>query len=113
MTLYAPFFETACPREWSQVLDEVWATPFVTAIPGHGPPMTRAQFNTYRSAYNAFVDCVRSDREAAQCGAVWADGIASLTPDPARHAAIADNAVYYVGMLRQHGAKSLDCQLPD
>lgn len=112
LTLYVPYFETACPREWSQALDEVWATPFTTAIPGHGPSLTRDQFNTYRTVYNAFVDCVRSDREPAQCGTVWADGIASLTPDPSRHDAIAENAVYYVGMLRQHGGKSADCQLP-
>ena len=111
VTLYVPFFETACPREWSQTLDEVWATPFTAAIPGHGPTMTRDQFNIYRSAYNAFIDCVRSDVEAARCGRDWADGIASLTPDPGRHDAIADNAVYYVGMLREHGGKSADCQL--
>ncbi len=113
VTLYVPYFETACPREWSQALDDVWATPFRTAIPGHGPPMTREQFNTYRTAYNAFVDCVRSDRQPAQCGALWADGIATLTPDASRHDAIAANAVYYVGMLREHGGKSADCQLAD
>jgi len=111
VTLYVPYFETACPREWSQALDDVWATPFTTAIPGHGPPMTRDQFNTYRTAYNAFVDCVRSSADAARCGRIWADGIASLTPDTSRHDAIADNAVYYVGMLREHGDKSADCQL--
>jgi glyoxylase-like metal-dependent hydrolase (beta-lactamase superfamily II) len=111
VTLYVPYFETACPREWSQSLDDVWATPFTTAIPGHGPPMTRDQFNTYLTAYNAFVDCVRSSAEPAQCGRGWADGIASLTPDPSRHDAIAENAVYYVAMLREHGGKSADCQL--
>lgn len=113
VTLYVPYFETACPREWSEALDEVWATRFTTAIPGHGPPLTREQFNAYRTAYNAFVDCVRTDREAGQCGAVWADGIASLTLDPSRHEAIAENAVYYVRMLREHGGKSADCQLTD
>jgi glyoxylase-like metal-dependent hydrolase (beta-lactamase superfamily II) len=113
VTLPVPYFETACPREWSQALDEVWATPFTTAMPGHGPPMTRDQFNTYRTAYNAFVDCVRTDREAAQCGAVWADAIAPLIPDASHHDAIAANAVYYVGMLREHGGKSADCQLAD
>ena len=111
VTLYAPFFETACPREWSQALDEVWATPFTLAIPGHGPAMTRVQFNTYRAAFNAFMDCVRSNVEPVRCGGVWADGIAPLAPDPALHDAIAGNAVYYVAMLREHGAKSADCQL--
>jgi glyoxylase-like metal-dependent hydrolase (beta-lactamase superfamily II) len=112
VTMPAPFFETACPREWSQTLNEVWATPFTTAIPGHGAPMTRADFDTYRTAFNAFMDCVRSSREAAQCGAVWADGVAPITPDlRRRHDGIAQNAGYYVATLREHGGKSADCQL--
>jgi glyoxylase-like metal-dependent hydrolase (beta-lactamase superfamily II) len=112
VTMPVPFFETACPREWSQTLNEVWTTPFTTAVPGHGAPMTRADFDTYRRAFNAFMDCVRSSREAAQCGAVWADGVAPITPDShRRREGIAQNAGYYVGMLREHGGKSADCQL--
>jgi len=45
VTLPAPFFETACPAQWEKALDDVWATPFTLAVPGHGEPMTRAQFD--------------------------------------------------------------------
>lgn len=110
VTLPAPFFETACPQQWSAALDEVWATPFTLAIPGHGEPMTRAQFDTYRTAYNAFVACVNSDAEAAQCAAGWASGIASLEPQNERfHQIAAPYAEYYVGFLRGTGGKARDC----
>ena len=46
VTFPSPFFETACPNAWRAALDEVWATPFRIAVPGHGAPMTREQFNT-------------------------------------------------------------------
>ncbi len=112
VTIPAPFFETACPNEWAQALDDVWATPFTVAIPGHGAPMNRAQFDTYRTAYKAFIDCVHSDRAATECSAGWASGVATLEPENERfHRAAAGYAEYYVGFLRENGGKSRDCQL--
>jgi glyoxylase-like metal-dependent hydrolase (beta-lactamase superfamily II) len=112
VTIPAPFFETACPREWSEALDAVWATPFTLAIPGHGEPMTRAQFDTYRTAFNAFMSCVNSARAASECAAEWANGVATLEPDNERfHRAAAPYGEYYTNMLREHGGKSADCQL--
>lgn len=112
VTLPAPFFETACPREWSEALDEVWATPFVTAIPGHGAPMTRAQFDLYRGAFNAFLACVDTQTAAAACATGWVNAIGALEPDNSRmHADARDYAEYYVGFLRENGGKSAECQL--
>jgi glyoxylase-like metal-dependent hydrolase (beta-lactamase superfamily II) len=108
VTFPAPFFESACPEAWRRALDAVWATPFRIAIPGHGDPMTRAQFNTYRVAYGAFVDCVKSSAEAAHCAGVWADGVASLAGvgdiAPAR-----EYAEYYVGFLRANNGTGQTC----
>ena len=86
VTLPAPFFETACPAAWRKALDEVWALPFKTAIPGHGEPMNRDQFDTWRGEFNSYLDCVEGNAEAGQCAAAWADGIAPLngTEEPAR-----------------------------
>lgn len=112
VTLPAPFFETACPQEWSEALDEVWATPFTLAIPGHGAPMTRAQFDVYRNAFNGFMACVSTQTEAAACATGWVSAIASLERDNARmHADAREYAEYYVGFLRQNGGKSAECQL--
>jgi hypothetical protein len=54
VTLPAPFFETACPARWQDTLDEVWATSFRLAVPGHGPPMSRTEFDTYRRGIRQF-----------------------------------------------------------
>lgn len=109
VTFPAPFFETACPERWRAELDRVWATPFRVAIPGHGAPMTRDQFNTYRVAYGAFVDCVRSNAEAGACAAQWVAGVAPLASlaDLGDAAAYAE---YYVGYLRENGGKSPSCR---
>ena len=77
VTFPAPFFETACPAAWRKALDEVWAVPFKTAIPGHGEPMTRTQFDAWRGAFNRYMDCVegtvrsrpvRGDLGGRHCG---------------------------------------------
>ena len=109
VTLPVPFFETACPERWRASLDEVWATPFETAVPGHGRPMTRAQFDTYRQAYGAFVSCAQSGNAPSQCANAWVDGVGSFVgDDPERRRAIASNAEYYVGYLRSNGGKVPD-----
>lgn len=110
VTLPAPFFETACPTQWRAALDEVWATPFVQAIPGHGRPMDRAAFDTYRRAFNGFMDCVEGETAAAQCATSWAEAVAPLLDDDPRMRRMApEYAEYYVGMLRENGGKSAEC----
>ena len=111
VTIPVPYLETACPDRWRAAMDEVWATPFETAIPGHGRPMTRPQFDTYRSALGTFITCARSDSAAAQCGASWLRDMGSLIgDDPPRRKAIASGIEYYVGYLRDGGGKAPDCR---
>ncbi|HEX4915781.1 MAG TPA: MBL fold metallo-hydrolase, partial [Vicinamibacterales bacterium] len=110
VTLPVPYFETACPARWRATLDEVWATPFETAIPGHGRPMTRGDFDTYRKAFGAFVDCTRTDSPAAACGKSWVDGLGSLIrADEQVRKQVQASAEYYVGYLRDNGGKAPDC----
>jgi glyoxylase-like metal-dependent hydrolase (beta-lactamase superfamily II) len=111
VTLPAPFFETACPRKWEAALDEVWATPFKVAIPGHGEPMTRGAFNTYRVAFGAFVDCMRSTKASDACAADWVSGVDALlgAPKDDQRKRARGMAEYYVKMLRANGGKSKDC----
>ena len=110
ITIPVPYFETACPDRWRASLDEVWATPFQTAVPGHGAPITREQFEVYRTSLTEFVACVRSEKPAAACGAGWVERAATLIgDDPARRKAVASNMEYYVGYLRPNGGKAPDC----
>ncbi|MBY0563289.1 MAG: MBL fold metallo-hydrolase [Hyphomonadaceae bacterium] len=109
VTFPSPFFESACPNAWRAALDEVWATPFEIAIPGHGEPMSRAQFDAYRSAFNAFLDCVGGEAEASACATGWVDDVAQFLDSDAAREEARQYAAYYVGFLRQNGGKSPDC----
>ncbi len=109
VTLPAPFFETACPARWQEALDEVWATPFRLAVPGHGEPMTRPQFDVYRGAFTAFRRCVAGETAADTCAAGWTNDIgAFLAADGDRRQAT-QYAAYYVDFLRKNGGASPDC----
>jgi glyoxylase-like metal-dependent hydrolase (beta-lactamase superfamily II) len=110
VTFPAPFFETACPARWREALDAVRSVPFKLAIPGHGEPMDRARFDTWRGAFNAFMDCVGSAADAGQCATGWANGIAGfIGGDEGAAKAARGYAGYYVGMLRDNGGRSADC----
>lgn len=111
VTVPVPYFETACPDRWTATLDEVWATPFDTAIPGHGRPLARAEFDAYRTGLKAFVACARSDRPAAACGTEWAGHVAPVIGDDAeRRKNVASGMEYYVKYLRDGGGKAPDCR---
>ena len=66
-----PFMDTACADGWAKALDEVAAVPFTTLVPGHGPVMDRADFLTWRTAYNNLLGCARSDADKKVCVAGW------------------------------------------
>lgn len=71
VTLPAPFFDTACPAQWQQSLAALAVIPFETLVPGHGPAMTRAEFERYRHAFDQLLSCAASKQEAASCIAAW------------------------------------------
>ena len=90
-----PFMDTACAEGWNKALDEIAATPFQTLIPGHGPPMDRADFLRWRTAYNNFVSCGRSNAPEKQCIAGWDQDAAKFID--AEHKTYVDGAAgYYI-----------------
>lgn len=74
----APFFDTACSEGWRKALDAIAAHPFDRLIPGHGPALTRAQFETWRTAYGRLIDCAESAAPKAQCIDGWEKDAATL-----------------------------------
>jgi glyoxylase-like metal-dependent hydrolase (beta-lactamase superfamily II) len=110
VTLPAPFFETACPARWQAVLDEVWATPFRVAVPGHGPTMSRAEFDTYRRAFGSFRACVGSENAASACAANWTNDLGALLATDGDRRQAMEYAAYYVDFLRKSNGASPDCQ---
>jgi glyoxylase-like metal-dependent hydrolase (beta-lactamase superfamily II) len=66
-----PFADTACVEGWAKALNEVDRVPFVTLVPGHGEPMTRADFGQWKRAYDKLLDCTRSKADKTVCIAGW------------------------------------------
>jgi glyoxylase-like metal-dependent hydrolase (beta-lactamase superfamily II) len=111
VTLPAPFLDTACPEGWKVALQQVADTPFELAIPGHGDPMTRAQFQLYQAAFDAFLVCAGSARPQGECASDWADSILTLlADDPAEQQRARGMAAYYVDMLRANDGRSKFCE---
>jgi glyoxylase-like metal-dependent hydrolase (beta-lactamase superfamily II) len=111
VTLPAPFFETACPARWEAALDEVWAAPFRLAVPGHGAPMTRDDFDTYRRAFAGFRACVGGDGAPAQCASAWTRDVGRFLASDADRGQASEYASYYVEFLRKNGGASADCRV--
>ncbi len=110
VTLPAPFLDTACPDGWKVALQQVAAMPFEMAIPGHGGPMTRAQFQLYQTAFEAFIGCADSARPQGECASEWVDSIRSLlADDPVEQQRAHGMAAYYVDMLRANSGRSKYC----
>jgi glyoxylase-like metal-dependent hydrolase (beta-lactamase superfamily II) len=104
-----PFLDTACAQGWSRALDEIARTPFVTLIPGHGDPMSRAQFMTWRRAYNELLSCASSNAPEAQCIAGWDRDAAQFIDR--EHRSYVDEALgYYLKeRLRAPGQQARYC----
>ncbi len=67
VTLPAPLLDTACPEGWRRALGDLAAAGFSVLVPGHGEPMDRAAFQTYRKSFDALLDCGASQRPADEC----------------------------------------------
>ena len=100
VTLPAPFLDTACPARWGESLDRIEKLDFDLLIPGHGAPLTRRQFATYRTAYRELIACTG---EKAQCIDGWMRAVTPLVSDldePFTRAVMG----YYVDVLRREPA---------
>ena len=92
-------------------MGEIEATAFTQIIPGHGAPMNRAQFSTYRKAFDDFITCAASSRDEKECAANWTKAV-SLLPGAGPDAQAQGMAVYYVkDVLRAHNGKSAECRI--
>jgi glyoxylase-like metal-dependent hydrolase (beta-lactamase superfamily II) len=95
VTLPVPLFDTACSAGWQAALQRLQAQEFALLVPGHGAPLDRAQFATYRAAFDRLLACAASDAPAATCKVGWRRDAGALVP--ARDAALADSLLdYYI-----------------
>jgi len=104
VTLPAPFLDTACAPHWLQSLDTLHKTGFELLIPGHGPPLTHKQFDMYRTAFRALLQCAASDAAKTVCADGWLLGITPLIP-ASEQAFTRSLMNYYVDVLRRPEAE--------
>ncbi len=82
VTLPVPFLDTACPQGWKIALDHVAHASFKVLVPGHGAPMQRAAFDTYRRAYGNLVACAAAPENAdVTCVDGWVHDAGELLSD--------------------------------
>lgn len=105
VTLPAPFLDTACAARWGAALDRISKLEFDLLVPGHGSPMTRHQFETYRTAYQSLLRCTAGEGSKETCIDGW---IATAGPLMPRHDERFTRSLmgYYVDLLRRPPSKA-------
>jgi glyoxylase-like metal-dependent hydrolase (beta-lactamase superfamily II) len=106
VTLPAPFFDTACPAHWQAALASLEKVDFGILVPGHGEPMSRADFVTYRRAFDALLACAASPASNAACSDGWQrDAAPFLAEDRQKKLARALSDYYLTAVLRGDESK--------
>jgi hypothetical protein len=109
VTLPAPFLDMACPQGWNSALDHVAATDFSFVVPGHGAPMRRKAFESYRTAFGNLLACGASTAPKESCVAGWTkDAAELLTKEDPKFVSSLMN--YYVGILRDSAQTERMCR---
>lgn len=104
VTLPAPFLDTACAPRWKQSLATLDRTGFQLLIPGHGPPLTHRQFDTYRAAFDGLLQCTEGNATKSVCVDGWMEGTAGLV-SPSEQTFTRSLMNYYVDGLRRPAAE--------
>ncbi|HKY91161.1 MAG TPA: MBL fold metallo-hydrolase [Nevskiaceae bacterium] len=81
VTLPVPLFDTACPEGWQATLASLDAVEFATLIPGHGQPLTKAEFALWRDAFDRLLACAANPGAKPRCVDAWMKDLAPLTAE--------------------------------
>ena len=100
VTLPAPLFDTACPARWKSALAHLDKVDFATLVPGHGAPMTRAQFTIWRKAFDHLLACADSKATRDACIDGWLRDAKPLLPENDEKLARGLLGYYLDGILR-------------
>lgn len=84
VTLPAPLFDTACPARWQASLRRLAAIDFKVLVPGHGPPLSRQQFDGWQRSYDTLLSCADSSAPSGDCIDGWLDGTAGMVAEADR-----------------------------
>jgi glyoxylase-like metal-dependent hydrolase (beta-lactamase superfamily II) len=96
VTLPVPFLDTACTPGWRAALAHLEAQPFELLVPGHGAPMSRADFNAWRRGFDGLLACAAGPAEEEQCITGWVQALGGLLP-AAQVPRVRDMLMHYLG----------------
>ncbi len=105
VTLPVPFADTACPQGWSRALAALDAVAFERLVPGHGEPLTHAQFRRYRHAFDRLLICAAGPHDDAACAEDWTNDLGDLLPLSQRPQARRLLVDYYLPARLQPGTE--------
>jgi glyoxylase-like metal-dependent hydrolase (beta-lactamase superfamily II) len=101
VTLPVPFLDTACPEGWKAALDNLSHAEFKVMVPGHGTPMRRAGFETYRLAFGNLLTCAAARHKTNdECVEGWLRDAGTLIADADQPRARTMMDYYVVNALR-------------
>jgi len=80
VVLPTPFLDTSCPPHIRTALAHIAAKPFDLLLPGHGPALSRQEFERYRRAYGNLLACAATTAPAADCATGWRQDLGALLP---------------------------------
>jgi glyoxylase-like metal-dependent hydrolase (beta-lactamase superfamily II) len=101
VTLPVPFLDTACPQGWNAALDDLSRAGFTALVPGHGAPMRREGFETYRRAFGNLLTCGAAREKAnGECVEGWVRDAGTLIADADQHRVRTMMDYYVVNSLR-------------
>ncbi len=109
VTLPAPFFDTACPGRWQKALARLSTVEFTTLVPGHGAPMTPADFARYRSAFDGLLACAAGDAADAVCVDGWLAAAGPLLTDADAQGQARGLLEYYLPTVLRHPDTAARC----
>jgi glyoxylase-like metal-dependent hydrolase (beta-lactamase superfamily II) len=81
VTLPVPLLDTACARGWQTALAHLAQLELTVLVPGHGPPMTRAQLENYRTGFDHLLACTASPQSEQVCIEGWLRDLGPLIPE--------------------------------
>ena len=106
----APFFDTACAEGWRTALSDIAKIGFVRLIPGHGPELSRADFDLYRLAYDRLIDCAEGPGTRQSCIDGWQRDAGLLLHTAKDHRDVQELLDYYLDrVLRDRGKQTAFC----
>lgn len=96
VTLPVPFLDTACTPGWRAALAHLDAQPFEQLVPGHGAPMSRADFHAWRRGFEDLLVCAAGPAGEDQCISGWTRAMGGLLPE-AQAPRAREMLKYYLG----------------